>query len=288
MVAAILLALLVLSIYLLLRLLSGVGQSTRALRGWRDQRKLKRARNHLHRGLIALAEGRWESAEKLLLRDAGESEIPLINYLAAARCAQALSVDERRDHYLQQAAAKAPDAELAIGLTQAVLQLDHRQYEQALATLTHLRATAPKHQYVLKLLVKLDGQLQDWEHLRELLPAIGRSKLLDCSQMAQLEQELYTALLERAGRQQDLTQLQQCWGNIPNYLRREASMLFTYARQLFVLDQSSLLETPITEALERSWSSKLAYLFGLVHTADSNRQLSRSERWLKAHARLLH
>ncbi|WP_399361225.1 heme biosynthesis HemY N-terminal domain-containing protein [Thiohalobacter thiocyanaticus] len=47
-----------------------------------------RARHSLNQGLLALSEGDWPRAEKLLVEHADDSESPLLNYLAAARAAQ--------------------------------------------------------------------------------------------------------------------------------------------------------------------------------------------------------
>ncbi len=282
-VAVILLLVVFALVYFSLRTLVRVSRTPRALRGWAGQRRQKKARNQLHHGLVALTEGYWERAERQLLRSAGESEVPLINYLAAAYCAQALGADERRDRYLQQAYACAPDAEMAVGFTQASLQMEHRQFEQALATLTHLQGKAPRHRYVLKLLMKLYRELKDWEHLRELLPALGRSKLLDGGRMAELERETYTHLLQRAGRANNIERLQEHWTHTPKYLREDERMLLTYARQLFRAGRSELLVKPLAELLDRQWSPDLAYLYGVVQTEEVDSQLRMAERWLRAH-----
>ena len=64
---------------------------------------------------------------------------PLINYLGAAKAAQEQGAFERRDNLLQKAYRVAPEADLAIGLTQAELEIEQHQFEHAMATLNHLR-----------------------------------------------------------------------------------------------------------------------------------------------------
>ena len=71
-----------------------------------------------------------------------------------------------------------PSADVAVGLTQAELQLAHQQYEQALATLMHVRSLSPKHNYVLKLLKKLYENLGEWKKLEEILPDLRRRKVI--------------------------------------------------------------------------------------------------------------
>ena len=91
-----------------------------------------------------MSEGRFEQAEKILLKQVSHSDTELLNYLMAARSAQQQGAYDRRDEYLRLAHKAMPSADIAIGITQAELQLSHNQYEQALATLNHLSSIAPK------------------------------------------------------------------------------------------------------------------------------------------------
>ena len=76
-----------LALYFLLRLgLLLVGSDWR-FNEWRRQRRNVRAQRQTTRGLLALAQGRWRRAERLLTIGAEDSETGLINYLAAARAA---------------------------------------------------------------------------------------------------------------------------------------------------------------------------------------------------------
>ena len=61
-------------------------------------------------------------------------------------------------------------------LTQAELQLDRQQYEQALATLRRLEENSKDHSYALALLGRLYFRLQDWDNLAEILPRLKKHK----------------------------------------------------------------------------------------------------------------
>src|SRR5690606_23028753 len=93
------------------------------LRARLARRRQVRARRALTRGLIEISEGRWKEGERRLVRNARDSEVPLINYLMAARAAQLLSADERRDAHLKAAYESTPQATVAVLLTQAELQI---------------------------------------------------------------------------------------------------------------------------------------------------------------------
>ena len=58
------------------------------VREWKQKRGSRLAQQAMTRGLLEISEGNWRAAEKRLVRFAGRSETPLLNYLAAARAAQ--------------------------------------------------------------------------------------------------------------------------------------------------------------------------------------------------------
>ena len=142
-----------------------------------------RAGERLTKGVIEVAEGNFAKGERLLARAAGVSEAPLLNYLQAARAAHLLGQDERRDTWLKQAYENLPGAANAVLLTQAELQLDQGQYEQALATLRQIEERSPNHGHALTLLGRLYYRLEDWQHLGQLLPRIRKFGRLDPDQL---------------------------------------------------------------------------------------------------------
>src|SRR5258708_2537777 len=119
---------------------------------WLQYRREHRAYSKTRHGLTTLVEGRWKKAEKLLLAGANQAVEPLMNYLGAARAAHEQGEYSRRDMYLQKAYHIAPDAEVAIGMTQAELELSQEHYEKAAATLNQLLKKSPRHPGVLRLL----------------------------------------------------------------------------------------------------------------------------------------
>jgi HemY protein len=115
--------------YLSLRTVASVKAMPSRLSRWQDETKTKRAAAMLTRGLIALEEGKWSEAERVLVRYAGNSGTPLLHYLAAAKAAQKQDAYERRDEYLSLAHQSERGADIAVGLAQAELQLAAGQKE---------------------------------------------------------------------------------------------------------------------------------------------------------------
>ncbi len=269
------------SLYLLLRFFAGLRRAPRQVREWDRRRKALRARNNLNRGLIELSEGSWGNAERRLLKDVDISDSPLLNYLAAARAAQQQGAHERRDHYLRLAHQGLPAADIAVGLTQAELQIAHRQMEQALATLTHLRTIAPRHGYVLKMLMRLYETLQDWEHLRDLLPELRKRKVLDDTEADVLEVRLHCELLAQAARGRDADLLRDTWNRVPRRLLSNTDLIMAYATRLHEIGEDAEAELVLRGALKKSWDERLVDLYGRVRGEDVARQLTQAEEWLR-------
>ncbi len=272
-------------LYITLRILSRIGATPKKLHDWREQRGAKRARKALTLGLVELSEGNWKRAEKDLVRFAGRSETPLLNYLAAARSAQQQDAHDRRDHYLQLAHESMPEADVAVGLTQAELQLDHAQLEQALATLKHLKEIAPRHTHVLKLLKELYQRLDDWQEMGQLLPELKKRKVVEPDELLALELRVFQSQLTMAAQDENLTQLQATWNRIPSAIRAKEEMITTYVNHLMNRDEHTQVERLLRDTINRHWSDDLVELYGRVPADDSARQLSVAEGWLKDRSR---
>lgn len=269
------------ALYLTLRILSRLGATPRKLHDWRQIRGAKRARKSLIHGLVELSEGDWKRAERDLVRLAHKSETPLLNYLAAARSAQQQDAHERRDHYLQLAHESMPEADIAVGLTQAELQLDHAQLEQALATLKHLREIAPRHTHVLKLLKELYQRLGDWREMGLLLPELKKRKVVEPEELQALELRVFQNQITLAAQDENLTLLQTVWSRIPTAMRFREEMVTTYVNHLMNRGEHNQVERVLRDAIERNWSDDLVELYGRVPADDRARQLSTAEAWLK-------
>lgn len=272
-----------LTIYYSLRFVANALHMPQRMQEWNHKRRATRARKSLTRGLIELAEGHWSKAERKLVRHVSDSETPLLNYLAAARSAQGQEAHERRDAYLHQAHESLPSADIAVGLTQAELQISHRQMEQALATLQHLHTIAPKHILVLSMLKDLFISLSDWHSLVELLPTLRKRKVLSAQDLDKLEIRAYTESLSAEARAHGVDAMEQIWSSIPHKLHFHQSILCCYVRHLIKFDKTNVAEPVLREALKKNWSEYLVYLYGRVKADDSNQQLLQAERWIKTY-----
>jgi HemY protein len=269
----------VIAIYYCVRLLRGLWRLPRGMQRRSQNRRFSKARRQLNQGLIDLAEGRFEQAENHLVRLVDFSDSPLVHYLAAARAAQLQGKHDERDSYLKAAHEARPDAELAIGVTQAELQLAHQQTEQALATLTHLHSVAPRHDYVTMLLARAYHELKDWQALVEILPDVRRKKLIKEAKLVEMEVAGYCGILELATSSQ--SSFDKAWSRIPKALQADARMIHLYLD--LMADHrwhNNHAEQLALKSLDKQWDDGLIEVYGRFQAKDANAQLARVEKWL--------
>jgi HemY protein len=239
-----------------------------------------RAGHKLTMGMIQIAEGNFARGEKLLARAARGSDAPLFNYLQAARAAHLQGQDDRRDEWLKLAYEQTPEAANAVLLTQAELQLDREQYEQALATLRRLDENSKNHSYAIALLGRLYYRLEDWTHLAEILPRLKKHGRINQETIDKWTIRVYVENLQRAaGGDAVITE----WKSIPKKFKRDVSLLSAYYRALMRTDQHDKAEKELSAALKSEWRGPLVRLFGLVEGPDASKQLKRAENWLGEH-----
>lgn len=269
----------------LLRLLQGMQRMPSRVGRWRRRRHQRQAREGLDLAQLALAEGRWKTAEQQFLRHAKHSDTPALNYLGAAEAAQALHAADRRDRYLQEAREKTERAEMAVALTRAELQMREGQWEQALATLTQLHNLERKNLRVLQLLQQVHLQIGDWEALHRLLPELRKAKLLSPEELQALDERVELARLRQAAAAQDLPRMRRIWRGLPNATRERPEVIGDYAISLWELDASSEAESLLRMNLRSQWDERLVLLYGLMEGRDPLSQLEEAERWEQEHGR---
>jgi len=191
------------------------------LKNWLHIRREHQSYSKTQQGLALLIEGRYKKAEKYLIAGVNQSIDPLINYLSAARAAHEQDAFDRRDRYIQKAYELAPRASLAIGITQAELEFDQHQLEQAAATLSHLRDISPRHPRVLSLLEKVYLRLADWKHLQGLLPAMRKAKVLTNVEYALFEKNIYCEIFNTASDKR-LSDVRLIWNEVPRNVKKKS------------------------------------------------------------------
>ena len=280
------LCLLILLVRAVIRVINASG---RRINPWSQRNLQQRANVVATRGLLEFAEGHWKSALRLLKKSAPHAELPLINYLVAARAAQEREDYSECDSLLREAYETTPKADVAIAITQAQLQIARGQLEQALATLTRLRKDHPKHLYALKLMSQVYLRLEDWERLLELLPELRKQQVLKAADQDALEYQVHSALLQQAGQRAAPADVNPAslviaaWEQMPKRMHDDPLVVEAYCLQLRAKGSDVLAEEALRKALQSSYNDRLMNLYGLLQGRDAARQLATAEQWLQSH-----
>ncbi|MGD8710316.1 MAG: heme biosynthesis HemY N-terminal domain-containing protein [Ectothiorhodospiraceae bacterium] len=261
-------------------ILRGLWGTPRGVQRWLGVRRRGKARREVMTGLVQIAEGRYDDAERQLLHHVDVAEVPTLNYLLAAVAAQRRGSWEARDEYLARADREDRRVRLAVGVLQAQLQVDAQQWEQALATLSWLREQAPGNRRALMLLARCAEALQDWDRLAELLPELRRRGAMDSDALAALERRVFEERLNRA-EPSDADAIQRAWDGLSKECRREPWFLARYARGLMQADRQGDAEALLRQQLNREWDDTLASLYADVDVRPAEPIFRNTEKWLR-------
>ena len=280
-VASVLNILLFVVLFVLLRIIRAVFGGQHGLVSWaRKQRSM----NRTTQGLIAFVEGRWDFARKTLARSAGNSPTPLINYLFAARASSGAGDSKAVDGFLKQAELSTKGADVAIGLTQAELQIQNNQFEQALATLIRVKKIKHKHPEVLRLLLRVYCQLNDWDQVLALLPSLKNVDRFSADELLKLARQACCEKLKRAAALPDIKKLLEQWRQLPNNYKKDQQLVICYVEQLILRHLYDDAEQLLAEKIQRHYHIALVSLYGDIVSTKLTRQLTLLEKLLPTHA----
>lgn len=242
-------------------------------------RRQERSRSRLVDGLILTAEGKHKKAESLLMKDVDASDLPLLHYLFAAVNAQRRGSFSGRDHYLRMADRTSPRARFSVGLLQAQLQMEAKQWEQAFATLNYLEEKNPRHPRVQEMLFKCARRLREDDKALRLIPELLRSDSLKQDEALRLRVELAENSLKDA---KDVAALRKVWDGLPREAQAVPSLVAAYARALIAAGDVALAESVVRGRLQKGWDEILVYVYGdlPLDAEAAGAAFSQVEKWL--------
>lgn len=268
--------------YIVVRTFIRIGSAKQDYKKYKQRKDTEHNSECLTDGMTALIEGDWRKAEGLLKKGAKYSKNPTINYLCAARAAQQQGAVDRRDKYLSLAhQLNESSAPASVGITQAKLQHDQNQCEQALATLTKLHEDDPKQAEVNRMLLTSHIDMQEWDKVLELLPLLRKRSALSADMIKAYELQAYAGLLADAGKKKDELHLSKTWLFIPKRLRAEYFLIDVYVQQRLQFNNHHDSEILLRKAIYKDWDERLVRLYGLVKGKNLPEQLEFAESLLK-------
>lgn len=260
-------------------LVSRVFNWRKYLRKYRNRQHSEKSRRGLVGGLLDIAEGNWSRAEKNLTSSAQKSDTPILHYLAAAYAAQNANETEKRDDHLRLASEADESAHLAIGMTQARLQLDQEQNEEALATLKDLISKSPKHKGANHLYAKSLCRLQEWEQLSDVLPKLKNNGLTTDKELTSMQEDCLHGLFLKAQNTADTNALDKAWSKVPKDWKKQPQWLLAYSKGLALTEQSTTAERLLRKQADVLINDKdLLALYSGLDSVDPQTRISLLEK----------
>ena len=238
---------------------------------WRQRRQSQDADAALGAGYLALIKGEWQRAEQYLTKRAKHSNLPYLNYLAAAQAAQEQNKLAERDKYLLSAYTAAPQERLAIGLAKARLHQQAGQLKEVLATLNDISKEGQANAQYTAMLLQIHQQMGNWSAAQALLPKAKKQQVLSTPQLAD---NLAHASLQQSSNPQE------AWNALPNEQKNRPDNVQLYARHLIAQDDISNAEKLIRKTLNSAWNDDLASLYSELPTHCATKKRRVIEGWL--------
>jgi HemY protein len=242
----------------------------------REQRSLAQ----LEKGLLALTEGDWRTAEKALEKSTSTQGKTTARYLAAAQAADGQDAADRREYYLEQADSGGTKKKFLVELTRARMLVANGARAEALPVLKDLQERRRKHPQVLELLARCYQELGEWDELQSLLPSLQKSGVLNEDQLDELKVQIAINNLKSC---EHADALEVRWKQLPRAMRKESSVVEIFAQQAGVLERSDMAEKVLRTSLKTEWNQALVLRYGDPGTGNVSLRLKQCEKWLLLH-----
>ncbi|WP_298442983.1 heme biosynthesis HemY N-terminal domain-containing protein [uncultured Ferrimonas sp.] len=208
----------------------------------------KRAKQHTMNGFLALAEQDWVKAEKAMAKGAKAGEVPMINFLAAARAAHHRGDRDAWQSYLTQAEQQAEAATTA-QITRARYLMDDGELSQARAQYDALDSSTQAKPAVRRLALALFRKQQDWDALAQLIPSVSKDKSLPADVLVQLPIEVEQARFALCDTLDGLTNR---WDALPRNQKKLAELQAAYGKGLIRLGATEKARSLMLDKLSKS------------------------------------
>lgn len=267
-VAVLIIGLSFIAFYIVLRLLGLLLRGPKWLRIQREAGSQLRARARISEGLLQLAEGKYEDAERMFAYPSPEQG-RLTHWLLAAQAAHAAEHFEARDAHIEAALDAFPAKSLAITLHFVALLRDSDP-KRALSLLEAL--PAKKHPGRARLMVPLLIDAQRFDEAKQALRIAYKRGGGEA-----LQERIFLGALALP----EINQVKQAWEQHAE--KSSLSHMAHYAQRLLELDDPAAAEPILATLLERGHTGELVRRWAHIDSANSKTQLERAEKWSERH-----
>lgn len=253
-----------------------IGRMAGTPRRWRarwSMRAERRAAQRYTEGVVALAQGRMQIAERAL-EHAAQGALTLPSLLAAAHAADQAGARERRDAYLQRAVDTNSQATPAVLITQARFDLEHGDYERALASLQALRRAGGRHPGAERDLARIYCALNEPDKLLRLLPSLAEQHGMDPELLEQWAAIALAGVLAQ-GKDKPMAELKR----VPSSLRDAPAVTRALAAAIVGNDPETAASV-LERSVKRTYDAGNVAAYAAITAIPAGDRLRTLEAWL--------
>lgn len=240
----------------------------------------QRALAQLEKGLLALTEGDWGTAERALEKSASSHGKTTARYLAAAQAADGQDAEDRAEWYLDQAETRNRKQRFLVELTRARLLTANGDYSHAIPILQSLQKHRRRHPQVLELLSRCYDETGQWEPLQKLLPYMRKAGVVDAARVEELKQHAAISQLKQS---RTADTLKSAWRGLPKAMQKSSKVVNAFAEQAIGIGSQDMTEEILRNRLKQQWDPALLIPYGEPGSDDISKRLKQCEKWLQDH-----
>ncbi len=268
--------LLMVVVYLVWRFVSRMFSAPADMKKWQEHRNLVNTQKNLSKGFIALGQGEYKKAQKILTKTAEKTSEPLVPLLAAANAAQQQGDTHSSEYLLNKAGEAAPEAKYALQLARAEQQLIAGNMQSTQEILDSLGNKFKNNPIYLRLQSSVYLRTESWDKLIEILPKLKRKSNLGEADIKELEYKAYRHQLISA---KDEKEVNTRWKQIPKDLRSDKDVSVDFVHKLVETEQHNAAAKHIETLLKEKWDNDLANLYSQLDVSNVATQIQNLEKW---------
>lgn len=242
-------------------------------------RARRRGRQQFTRGMLALAEGRPQRAENLLLGAARLRSLRVPALLGALAAARGRG-DAARHGELLQRLAETGEGDVAAIVLRAQAELEDGRAGAAIELLTPLDHAQRLPPAGVRTLV---GALAARGRARESLAMLARLRKAQAYAPAGMDAFEADVLAQALEQSSDAVNLRSLWAELSRAQRKAAPVAVAFARRAAALGLGDDVADEVEAALKAQWSDRVVDAWSRLPTSERAQRIGRAEAWLKDH-----
>lgn len=263
-------------IYFILRATNVLMGTSQKFKQWRRLSGKNKSSELTMKGLLSFQEGNFEQAERDLIGGARQSENVTVNYISAARAANAMGDNKKREQFLRMALKAAGTPSQAIQFAKAEMAYERTDYQTCIDSLKD----CVKNRVSVSLLQKAYTASADWDALNALLPDITRV-LRDDALAGELRKQIALGKLSAADLPIQAAKTE--FGKFSKAIRKDAEVVSLYVKLLVASNEEQGAEEVIRHSLKDCWRSDLVKAYAELGPGTIKNRLKHAHSWLRKH-----